>query len=201
MKELIKRASTVVHENSFEDVNFVQNKNYYLTGLSEQVSDTQDKKSELSKTRKLKFYIDNVFPRAADVMSCDAYRGAHGMIQSVMLSVKGMLQMNWNMGIDELKYGCKGSEIYFPDQYWDWSQLFFDEISVDSWINLSLKQGRKKFTDEDEEDQEEKDHGKQLKPLNIPVLDKLINLGIHEILVQVKAIEFKRQSVLVEYTD
>ena len=86
-----------------------------MKGLSKQGSDQKDTKQELNKTRKLKFYIDNVFPRAADCFSVDAYRGAHGMIQSVMLSVKGMLQMNWNMGIDELKYGCKGSEVNFPD--------------------------------------------------------------------------------------
>ena len=59
--------------------------------------------------------------------------------------------MNWNMGIDELKYGCKGSEINFPDQFWDWSQLFYDEISVDSWVKAKLKP-RKRKVDEDEED-------------------------------------------------
>lgn len=60
--------------------------------------------------------------------------------------------MNWNMGIDELKYGCKGSEINFPDQQWDWSQHFFDELSVDSWIKAKLRYGKKKITDEDEEE-------------------------------------------------
>ena len=67
MQELIKRASTVVQENQYDDVNFVQNKNYYLTGLSDPGVDTSSKSQELNKTRKLKFYIDNVFARAADV--------------------------------------------------------------------------------------------------------------------------------------
>jgi hypothetical protein len=36
MQELMKRASTSVQEARFADVDFVQNKNYYLTGLSGQ---------------------------------------------------------------------------------------------------------------------------------------------------------------------
>ena len=111
--------------------------------------------------------------------------------------------MNWNMGIDELKYGCKGSEINFPDNNWDWSQHFFDEIPVDSWFKVKLKQRKKKNTDkdEDEEEQDEKEDEQEEKKLGIPALDKLLDLGIEDVLVQVKAIEYKRQSVLVEYTD
>jgi len=75
MQALIKRASTVVQENQYNDVNYVQNKNYYLTGLSEPGVDTGSKDTELNKTRKLKFYVDNVFPRAAEIFSIDAYRG------------------------------------------------------------------------------------------------------------------------------
>lgn len=108
--------------------------------------------------------------------------------------------MNWNMGIDELKYGCKGSEINFPDQFWDWSQLFYDEISVDSWVKAKLKP-RKRKVDEDEEDQDDKQEVEDSKKLKVPALDKLLDLGIEEVLVQIKAIEYKRQSVLAEYID
>jgi len=50
-----------------------------------------------------------VLPRAADVVSIDAYRGEHHRIQGVLVNVKHMLCFNWKMGIDELKYACNGS--------------------------------------------------------------------------------------------
>ena len=72
----------------------------------------------------------------------------------VMINVKMMLCMNWSMGIDELKYACKGSEINFPDQHYDWSALFFDEIAVDSWVQVQLKRKRR-VNDEDDDEAEE----------------------------------------------
>jgi hypothetical protein len=35
---------------------------------------------EMAKIRRLKFYVDNVIPRAADIVSVDAYRGQEKMI-------------------------------------------------------------------------------------------------------------------------
>ena len=106
--------------------------------------------------------------------------------------------------MDELRNTVKGSEINFPDKNWDWNMLFFDEISVDSWTTAKLKLVRSKGED-DEDGTEEKlisdDSKKDIKKLGIPLLDKLLDLGIEEILVQVKAMEYKRNCVLAEYTD
>ena len=120
----MKRASTSIQEKRFVDVEYVQNKNHYLTGFQQQDDDPKDNLTETAKTRKIKFYNDNVFERAAHVFSVDAYRGAHAMIQPVIINVKCMLFTNWKVGMDEFKHGVNGSEINFPDQNWDWNVLF-----------------------------------------------------------------------------
>ena len=181
------------------DLDYVQPKNYYLTGLPEHKVGVNDQ--ELAKTRRLKFYVDNVIPRAADVVSVDAYRNEHHRIQNVMEEVMMMLNMNWKMGMDEFKHTVKGSEISFPDNNWDWNLHLFDEISVDSWTTAKLKFVKSKGEDDEDNAADEKPTAEDNKKLGIPLLDKLLDLGIEEILVQVKAIEYKRHCVLAEYTD
>lgn len=62
--------------------------------------------------------------------------------------------------------------------------------------------GNKKVVlEEDEEGDDAKQADDFQKKLGIPLLDKLLELGIDEILVQIKAIEYKRHCVLAEYTD
>ena len=51
----------------------MQNKNYYLTGLEDKTAMVN--KQQVAKIRKIKFFVDNVIPRAADVVILDAYRG------------------------------------------------------------------------------------------------------------------------------
>ena len=152
-------------------------------------------------TRKIKFYIDNVLPRAADVVAVDAYRGEHHRIQSVMLDVKGQMCMNWQMAMKELTYTCKGSEIAFPDSHWDWSAPFFDEIAVDGWYQAKLKLGKRKSSEEDEGEADDKRGSDGGKKVGVALVDKLLGLGVEDILVQIKAIEYKRHCVLAEYTD
>ena len=101
----------------------------------------------------------------------------------VMFSVKMDLARKWSTGIDQLKHTVRGSEINFPDNHWDWSVHFYDEISVDSWVQVKLKQGKKKVTEEDEDDADDKDRAAGSAKIGIPLLDKLIDLGIQEILV------------------
>ena len=95
----------------------------------------------------------------------------------------------------------RGSEINFPDNHWDWSIHFYDEINVDSWVQVKLKFGKKKVVVEDDDHEDDKDNAEDSQKIGIPLLDKLVDLGIQEILVQVKAIEFKRHCVLAEYND
>lgn len=52
--------------------------------------------------RKIKFFVDNCFPRIADVVSVDAYRGNHAFIQTVMVNIKMTMILNWRMAMDEL---------------------------------------------------------------------------------------------------
>ena len=116
----------------------------------------------------------------------------------VLANVRYMLLMNWAMGMDELKHGCKGSEVNFPDPNIDWTKHFFDELSVDEWVKAKLQLGTKKSSGEKSEGANQ---SLSKKKLGIPVLDNLIELGVDEILVQIKAIEFKRHCLLTEYTD
>ena len=99
MQELLKRASTSVQETAFVDKDFVQNRNQYLTGLSEPTQGKDQK--EVEKTRKIKFYVDNVFERTANVASIDAYGGMHGFIQTVMENLKVMLWQDWRGGMEQ----------------------------------------------------------------------------------------------------
>ena len=78
---------------------------------------------------------------------------------------------------------------------------FYEEISVDSWVQVKLKFGKKKVSVEEDEDAEDKDVSEDSQKVGIPLLDKLIDSGVHDILVQIKAIEYKRHCVLAEFTD
>ena len=66
---------------------------------------------------------------------------------------------------------------------------------------MKLKFGKKRVSEEEEEDADESVIAEDSKKVGIPLLDKLLDLGIQDILVQIKAIEYKRHCVLAEYTD
>ena len=200
MQELLKRASTSIQSTEFKDSDFVQNKNYYLTGLSQKQKEAQDNKKGIAKFRRIKFYVDNVLPRTADIVVIDAYRGMKQMIQFVIGNLYGYFMQDWNEGMKWLNETTKGSEINLPNNQWDWNVMFFDEISIDSWFEVKLMFGSKKETDEDD-NAEDKEQIEQKKKLGVPLLDKLLDLGIEVILVQIKAVEYKRHCVLAEYTD
>ena len=109
-------------------------------------------KQQVAKIRKIKFFVDNVIPRAADVVILDAYRGQPDFIQTVMINVKMTMVLNWKMAMDELKHTCSGQEINFPSLDWDWNVLFFDELSVGSWAMAKLSyRSRNANSDEDQD--------------------------------------------------
>lgn len=91
--------------------------------------------------------------------------------------------MNWKMAIEQLTHTCKGSEIAFPDQHWDWSVHFFDEVSVDSWYQAKLKLGKRKTSGNDDDEGDGRQGAEDSKKLGIPLLDKLLDLGVEDILV------------------
>ena len=81
----------------------MQNNNYYLQqgqNLDDNKEQKNDKQGISAKTRRLKFFIDNVLPRAADVVAVDAYANQREWIQMVMFSVKMDLARKWSTGID-----------------------------------------------------------------------------------------------------
>ena len=60
---------------------------------------------------------------------------------------------------------------------------FYEEISVDSWVQVKLKFGKKKVSVEEDEDAEDKEVSEDSQKVGIPLLDKLIDSGVHDILV------------------
>lgn len=97
---MLKRASTVVQETRLINSDYVQNKNYFLSGFEDQENAQVEDKEAAAKMRKIKFFVDNVLPRTADVVSVDAYGGNHAMIPHVIENLKWQMVMEWKMAID-----------------------------------------------------------------------------------------------------
>ena len=84
-----------------------------------------------AKIRKSKFFEDVIYPRAAVIMSNDAYRGMHEMINYAVESIRFTMKNDYNKGMDELKHTTKGSQINLPDRHYDWKVKIIDEVPVD----------------------------------------------------------------------
>ena len=117
-----------------------------------------------------------MIPRAADVVSLDAYRGNHAFIQTVMINVKMTMVLNWKMAMDELKHTCSGQEINFPALDWDWNVRFFDELPVGSWAMVKLRyRSRNSNSDEEQDGNEGDEQNQSAGRTGVPVLDKLLD--------------------------
>ena len=120
------------------------------------------------------------------------------MIEYAIATIRLFMQTDWKRGIDELLYTTRGSNIQLPDKTYDWQATILEEIFVGQWVIAKLNTQSREERKEQESQRMSKS---QANLLNVPILDKFIELGIYEILVHVKAIDLQSQSVLTEYND
>lgn len=91
-----------------------------------------------------------------------------------------------------------------PDDNYDWTSKMPDECIVDSWALAKFKQGRSSGSSGNQQAQnsQKPSDGQHMNgETSYPLLNKLIDLGIEEIVVLIKAVDMRDNVVLGEYWD
>lgn len=87
-----------------------------------------------------------------------------------------------------------------PDDNYDWTSKMPDECIVDSWALAKFKTQRpSNASNSNNSQQSQASQAMQLGETSYPLLNKLINLGIEEIVVLIKAVDVRGNVILAEF--
>lgn len=85
---------------------------------------------------------------------------------------------------------------FIPDAEFDWSHKIIDEVLSDTWAIAKISPQSSKSAK-----QTKTQSSANSVKSNIPILDRLLHLEIDEILVHIKAVDGKSNSVYAQYFD
>ncbi|CDW79829.1 hect domain and rcc1-like domain-containing protein [Stylonychia lemnae] len=182
--------------SNYVDNEFVQPLSSYLKGLPEQVSKKNRSESAL---KLLAYWEKNIIPKIIEFVRT-TYKPWEmefyfEQLRHHLRSGEQIQALDDAMTMCEKKMpqGCNP-----PDDNHDWSSKMADECIVDSWALAKLKTQRASIQNQQAGQQQQNNISGDT---NYPLLNKLINLGIEEIVILIKAIDLKTNVILAEYQD